>query len=209
MSSNGGGWTLISRFSNVDSLNWMRDDAYWWYDEQTARGVITSPSDNYDMVSPAFWSVKGNGMKITRSDDSSHTALLITQSNCLGGRTFRSFISSYGVFKHSSSWANDRCRGSCSVTYGGRYSSTAGFSQAHCNGNIQYSNYIGFWCQWDSGDGAVMMIGGGGSSCARADHGIGLTEENSGRFNGGGEYDFGDEHIRNCPSSYSLDLWIR
>ena len=54
--------------------------------------------------------------------------------------------------------------------------STDGFQQADCKGNIQSANKIGFWCDWSGGDGSVMMIGGGGSSCTRADHGIGIIE---------------------------------
>ena len=60
-----------------------------------------------------------------------------------------------------------------------------------------------------------MMIGGGGSSCARADHGIGITETGAASFVAVGrsetEYDFGyDADTRNTPSlSYSLNLWIR
>ena len=61
----------------------------------------------------------------------------------------------------------------------------------------------------------MMMIGGGGSSCARADHGIGITETGAASFveQGGSEteYDFGYDGITNrAPSqSYSLNLWIR
>lgn len=85
----GGGWTLAARFSNADSKNWMRDDAYWWYDIQSSQGSPTSPSSNYDMISEAFWKVKGDNIKITRSDDGSHSALLRTYSNCLSDRTLR------------------------------------------------------------------------------------------------------------------------
>ena len=59
-----------------------------------------------------------------------------------------------------------------------------------------------------------MMIGGGGS-CARADHGIGITENSHASFVDLGtsetEYDFGyDANTGNAPSqSYSLNLWIR
>ena len=59
-----------------------------------------------------------------------------------------------------------------------------------------------------------MMIGGGGTSCRRADHGIGITEENEASFtvvgNGQTEYDFGyDANTGSNPSqSYSLNLWI-
>ena len=66
-----------------------------------------------------------------------------------------------------------------------------------------------------AGDGSVIMIGGGGSSCARADHGIGITEAAQASFmeDGGSqtEYDFGyDAETGNAPSqSYSLNLWIR
>ena len=60
-----------------------------------------------------------------------------------------------------------------------------------------------------------MMIGGGGSSCARADHGIGITETDAASFVEYGvletEYDFGYDGEKNkAPSqSYSLNLWIR
>ena len=59
-----------------------------------------------------------------------------------------------------------------------------------------------------------MMIGGGGSGCGRADHGIGITEEGSARFGSGnsecgyiGDRDFGD-HC-SYTTSYSLNLWIK
>ena len=77
----------------------------------------------------------------------------------------------------------------------------------HCGSNLQSSRHLSFWCDWDAGDGAVMMIGGGGSSCKRADHGIGITEENSARFSSSQEADFGDDSNR--PNSYSLNLWIK
>ena len=210
MSSNGGGWTLISRFSNADSTNWMQSSGHWWYDRTSSYGSVTSPSNNYDMISPAFWLVTGNYIKITRSDDSSNTALLYT-SSCTGGRTFRSFITSYGNFRHGTVWNSNSCRKACYISgYGGSYSSTVGFSQAHCSSNLQSSRYLSFWCDWSGGDGAVMMIGGGGSSCKRADHGIGITEEGQAKF---GVYtsrcdgDFGDDC--NLHTSYSLNLWIK
>ena len=212
MSSNAGGWTLIARFSNADTKNWMRDDAYWWYDIQSSQGSPTSTSSNYDMISEAFWRVRGSEIKITRSDDRSHTALLRTYTNCLSGNTFRGLMSSYGRFSYLNYWSHSQCLRSCPVYYGGSYSSTDGFSQVHCSGNIQSNDYIGFWCQWDSGDGSVMMIGGGGSGCHRADHGIGITENNNGGAfddQGTGEWDFGDEANNSPTSSYSLNLWIR
>jgi hypothetical protein len=55
-----------------------------------------------------------------------------------------------------------------------------------------------------------MMIGGGGSACSRADHGIGITEENEAKFGNGAQcYDFG-YNAGNIPTSaYSLNLWVR
>ena len=50
-----------------------------------------------------------------------------------------------------------------------------------------------------------MMIGGGGDGCRRADHGIGITEEDAAHFSSIG-YDFGDG---SPTSSYSLNLWIK
>ena len=186
----------------------MADTGHWWYDRQVATGKTESPFINTDMISPAFWLVRGSEFKITRSDDPSHIPLLQTTGNCLGGQTFRSKITSYGDFRNGKVWASNQCLGSCTVQYGGQYKSTDGFQQADCNGSIQSANKIGFWCDWSGGDGAVMMIGGGGSSCARADHGIGITEADAASFieDGGSEYDFGYD----APSqSYSLNLWIR
>ena len=207
------GWTLIARFSNTDLKNWMDDPGHWWYDLRVAVAETTDPSVNADMISPAFWLASGNELKITRSDDPSHTPLLQTKGNCLAGQTFRSKITGYGDFRNGKVWASDQCLGSCTVQYGGQYKSTDGFQQAKCSGDIQSANKIGFWCDWSGGDGSVMMIGGGGSNCERADHGIGITEADAASFVGDGaiEYDFGyDANIGNAPSqSYSLNLWIR
>ncbi|XP_022809755.1 uncharacterized protein LOC111346752 [Stylophora pistillata] len=164
------------------------------------------------MISTAFWSVSGKEVKITRSDDPSHTPLLQTTGNCLGGQTFRSKITSYGDFRNGAVWASDQCLGNCTVQYGGLYKSTDGFQQASCRGHIQSADKIGFWCDWSDGDGAVMMIGGGGKECGRADHGIGITETNEASFvlKNREEYDFGyNANIKNAPTqSYSLNLWI-
>jgi len=215
MASSYKGWTLIARFSNSDNKNWMRDDGLWWYNQQVAMGTSADPSINSDMISPAFWLVSGREFKITRNDDPSHTSLLQTTGNCLAGQTFRSKITSYGDFRNGKVWASDQCLGSCTVQYGGQYKSTDGFQQAECRGDIQSANSIGFWCDWDHGDGSVMMIGGGGSACQRADHGIGITEANKASFDdrgsSGTEYGFGyNAETGSAPSqSYSLNLWIR
>ena len=195
----------------------MADSGDWWYDRRYASGATNDPSVNADMISPAFWMLKGGEFKITRSDDSSHTPLLQTTGNCLGGQTFRSKITSYGNFRNGKVWSSDRCLGSCTVQYGGQYKTTDGFQQAECSSDIQRSNKIGFWCDW-SADGSVMMIGGGGSSCSRADHGIGITEKDSPSFaargSGHAEYDFGYNPSNGgdnsySSQSYSLNLWIR
>ena len=215
MTQGGEGWTLIARFSNNDGKTWMRDNGQWWYDQQVAMGTTTNPLINADMISPAFWLVSGRELKITRSDDPSHTPLLQTTGNCLGGQTFRSKITNYGNFRNGKVWSSNRCLGSCTVQYGGQYTSTDGFQHAGCSGGIQSNNKIGFWCDWHGGDGAVMMIGGGGRECARADHGIGITETDEASFISRSmrqtEYDFGynAETGRIPAKSYSLNLWIR
>ena len=105
--------------------------------------------------------------------------------------------------------------GKLTVQYGGQYKTTDGFQQAECSSNIQSSNKIGFWCDWSGGDGSVMMIGGGGDGCNRADHGVGITETGDASFVENSlsetEYDFGyDAETWSPPTqSYSLNLWIR
>ena len=222
MTDNDKAWTLVARFSNSDDKNWMKDTGLWWYDQQVAIGATTDPSNNTDMISSAFWLVSGGEFKITRSDDPSHTPLLQTTGNCLAGQTFRSKITSYGDFRNGKVWAWNECLGNCTVQYGGQYNSTDGFKQAECSGDIQSANSIGFWCDSEDkanwGDGSVMMIGGGGNSCNRADHGIGVTEANNASFiEVGGivqtEFDFGNtarSANKSVPSqAYSLNLWIR
>jgi hypothetical protein len=51
----------------------------------TAFGNVDNPADNMDMISTSFWELHGSEIKITRSDDLRHKALLQTTSNCLQG----------------------------------------------------------------------------------------------------------------------------
>ena len=46
-----GPWTLIARFSNNDTKNWMEDNGTLWYDREEAYGNTLDPSDNADMIS--------------------------------------------------------------------------------------------------------------------------------------------------------------
>ena len=211
MTTSGQAWSLIALFSNNDTKNWMEDSGEWWYDKTVGVGEISNTSVNADMLSPAFWLVRGRQLKITRSDEPQHTALLQTIGDCLSGKPFRAKITSYGNFRNGRVWASNDCQGSCNVQYGGQFKTTDGFRQATCNGTLQSATEIGFWCDWKNGDGAVLMIGGGGDDCKRADHGIGITEANSASFldrEGQGEHDFGSGTARTSSMAYSLNLWI-
>ena len=90
----------------------MNDKGDWWYDRLSAFGATIDPSVNADMIAPGFWLAKGTEFKITRSDDPYHTPLLETTGNCLGGKTFRSKITSYGNFRNGRVWSNNKCLGS-------------------------------------------------------------------------------------------------
>ena len=214
MYSTGEVWTLIARFSNNDTNNWMKQSGDWWYDTNVTNGKTTDPSNNFDMISSAFWLVIGNEFKITRSDDSQHTALLQTTGDCLGGQTFRSKITSYGDFRNGTTWRlNERCLGNCTVQYGGQYETTNGFNRAKCNGTILSADKIGFWCDKGTWDGSVMMVGGGGGVCLKTDHGIGLSvakpEPSFISIKGRVGRDFGDAAYGNTTKVYSLNLWLR
>ena len=97
----------------------MHDDSRWWYDQQAANGKRNDPWVNADMISPAFWLVRGNEFKIMRSDDPIHNPLLRTTGNCLGSQTFRSKITNCGDFRDFKVWASNQCLWSCTVQYGG------------------------------------------------------------------------------------------
>ena len=210
MKSAGQVWTLIARFANNDTDNWMQDNGYWWYDLNSTIGTLDPWSSN-DMISPAFWLASGSEFKVTRSDDPQHIPLLQTTGECLGNQTFRSKITAFGDFRNNGSvWASDQCLGNCTVQYGGLYETTLGFSEAKCNGSIQSANQVGFWCDFGHGEGSVIMIGGGGSECSRADHGIAVTNADEASFfdSGEGEADFGDDGDDPVNNTYSLSLWI-
>lgn len=206
-----GGWSLIARFANIDTDDWMLDTGEWWYTRLTPAGQTTSRTANADMISTAFWSVVGNELRITRTDNPSDAHLLRTTNSCLGNKHFRQFITMFGNFQNGMIWSNDAVLGTCPASLGGNYTTTNGFQYATCASvNIGAPNSISFWADWSSGDGAVMMIGGGGTSCGRADHGIGITEANSSSFidGGAGEEDFGNNAVE-YNDAYALNLWVR
>ena len=210
MTSDGGGWTLVARFSNSDTKNWI-DSATWWYDRTTEAGKPTSRNTNADAISRAFWAVKGQEFKLSRSDSSHDGHLLKTKGNCLGTKTFRGKIKSLGTYK-TGAWSSGAVRGTCDVDLGNNYSSTSGFKYATCASNIGKAKSVSFFADWSSGDGAVMMIGGGGNSCARADHGVAITEGNDAQFGSScsgcaTRYDFGDPG--SYSATYALNLWVR
>lgn len=210
--SDGTGWILIARFSNSDAKNWVKFSGSWWYDVTEAQGNSIDPSDNADMISPAFWLISGRNFKITRSDDALHTPLLQTTGDCLEGKSFRHKMLKYGFFRYGVVWARRRCQDDCEVNYGWPNETTYGFKQAKCDGPLQSSNKIGFWCDWESG-GSVMMVGGGGGTCGGSDHGIGITEKNGGAsfHNMEHKFDFGNDAnpLNNgTTKNYSLNLWI-
>ena len=206
------GWTLIARFSNSDAQHWMNDTGFWWYDKIEAAGKTIDPKHGADMISPAFWLVSGNELKITRSDNSQFTSLLQTTGNCLGLQTLRSKITSYGNYRNGAVWHKNVCLGNCKVQYGGQYQTTEGFGHAECNGTVQSGDRIGFWCNWDLGS-SVMMIGGGGGRCYRAQHGIGVTAAKLPSFkirvSGRPVKDFGNSPWGGSAKNYALNLWIR
>eukprot|EP00795_Rhopilema_esculentum_P011505 gene11505-21722_t len=205
-----GGWTLIARFSNADTKNWMQSSGSFWYD-QGEFGSTTSPSTNADMINRAFFEIAGNDIKLSRSDVSAHSFLLYA-GGCFSSVTFRGTITSYGNFRNNVRWlpTNDGCKGSCTIHSYGSVSGVGGFSQYSCSGDLKPSNTLGFWCHYSSGDGAVIMIGGGGSACGRADHGVGVTEANDPIFGSLSEtHDFGNDGGGSQTTAYALNLWIR
>ena len=137
--------------------------------------------------------------------------LLKTKGSCLGGKTFRDKIKSMGTYK-TGAWSSGAVRGTCDVDLGNNYSSTSGFKYATCSSDIGKAKSVSFFADWGSGDGAVMMIGGGGGSCARADHGVAITEGNDAQFGStcsgcNTRYDFGDPTSN--ATSYALNLFVR
>ena len=225
MTTDGGGWTLAARFAAADNVdNWMQDDGSWWFDLEVEQGNTLSRTQLVDMMSASFWRVPGDEFKIGRSDNLDPSHLLLTQGNCLGGDTFRGFITSLG-YNGIGTWADDEVLAQCTIDLANNFDTTDGFAQvappACSPGNIGSPTTISFWASWHvtdnpfAADAAVMMIGAGGDDCSRADHGIGITEENSAQFAVGGEVegvfeaDFGNDGFSATSTAYALNLWVR
>ena len=207
----GQSWTLIARVSNKGEKHWTGYNGQWnKYDMTDAKGKTTDPLDGEDMISPAFWLVRGKDFMITRSDDPHTAPLLQTTDDCLDERTFRDKIqTSEGGLKHN------QCGSSCNVRYGGQYETTEGFEQASENGcspaNLQTGSKIGFWCSgytadYNHNNWAVMMIGARGDGCPEADHGIGISRKIGFWFRW---EDFGNKADQSPTKDYSLNLWVR
>ena len=138
MSDDGKGWTLVARFSNSDHKRWIWDSGSFWYSREVALGTTTSPSVNADMISHAFWLVSGRELKITRSDDPSHSPLLQTTGNGLAKEPFRSKITIYGHFRNGTVWAVTSAWETALSNMAVSTSQQTGFNrQAECSGDIQ------------------------------------------------------------------------
>ena len=222
MTTDGGGWTLIARFANADNVdNWMADDGGWWFDLETEQGNPLSTVQLLDMLSTAFWRVPADELKVARSDNPDASHLLQTNDMCLGGQTFREFITGLG-YDNAGSWGMDGVLHTCDVDLGNNYAETHGFAQAECaTPDIGAANTVSFWANWHitgnpvAADSAVIMIGGGGDTCGRADHGIGITEENEASFTvfneveGTFEADFSNDGFSAGSAEYALNLYVR
>ena len=92
-----GGFTLAARFSNSDQMSWVLESGELWYTNETL-GQVTSTEHNGDMVNLAFALVNGSDIKVSRSDDNTHSALLLS-SGCLEGESLRNKITSFGDFR--------------------------------------------------------------------------------------------------------------
>jgi hypothetical protein len=222
MTADQGGWTLIARISNADADTWMLDSGLWWYDEVTEQGSPTSRTANADALSRAFWTVPATELKISRTDNGTDGHLIMTTGNCLGGANFRAYLTSWGDFRNGVVWGSQSVASTCPGTLGNNWSGTLGFGYATCSSVLGAPNSVSFWVDAGVGDGAVMMIGGGGdfpnNSCVpstgyRADHGIGITEANAASFadTGAGEGDFGDNAsvTEHADPGYALNLFVR
>ena len=207
----GQSWTLIARVSNKGEKHWTWYNGWWnKYDMTDAKGKTTDPLDGEDMISPAFWLVRGKYFMITRSDDPHTAPLLQTTDDCLHEQTFRDKIQT-----RTSGFIHNQCKSSCNVRYGGQYETTEGFERASENGcspaNLQSGSKIGFWCNgytadYNHNNWAVMMIGARGDGCPEANHGIGISRiiRSWLRWE-----DFGNNAGESPTKDYSLNLWVR
>jgi hypothetical protein len=218
MTTQGGGWTLVARFSNQDASNWMLDNGSWWYDKTSEAGTVGSPFVRGDMIGQGFWRVPASEMRVSRSDYPMGHTLMRTTGNCLGGKTFRAFITGFGDFKNGVVWGKDSVKGSCNASYSG-YEKTFGFELVGKDGKIGGPDKVSFWSDWGGaefkGNGAVIMFGSGGDVGGAA-HGIGVTESDGAsfatQFAGMGENDLGSsgapqDLFLNDPG-FDLDLYV-
>jgi hypothetical protein len=202
----GGGWTLVARFGNGDAANWMLGSGHWWYDKISESGAVLTPFQADDMIARGFWSVAADELKLARSDFAKPYPVAQSKGQCLGNKTFRTFITSFGDFRNQAPWGNDSAAGICSADYLNAYKTTFGFSRVDCKGGqIGGADKLGFWVDWGS-SGAVILLGAGGSACGDASSGIGTSLSPAAKLGTGG--DVGHEGKSNDPG-YGINLFVR
>ena len=216
---NGGGWTLIARFSNTEkTMSWV-DSAQRWYDSVEEEGATTSSTVNTDMLGAGFWSVSAQELKLSRSDRLGNEHVVVTTDACVGGLTFRQKIESFGDWRIAS-WPDETVQGSCAVEHNGSIEEvqlTSGFGKYMCQGakvgKIDGINFFAHAGEWN----AVIMPGGvkgGAGGCGSAHNGIAVVADTPGTFGGtlGYQMDFGDSYDPSkepLEQNYALNLWVR
>ena len=80
------GWTLVARFSNSDTLHWMKDSGLWWYDKNVASGETLPEIRVISFIMRYFysWPLYRKSTKHARWDQIAKTKWPIHQADVSG-----------------------------------------------------------------------------------------------------------------------------
>ena len=180
MDTSGGGWTLIAKFSNKDSKNWVSKRSVW--KDGTSFGDTLSLSENKDAKSKLWDTLKAN--EIMWTDTKQIGKYLKTNNNCLNDGSLSTFFGKWIDSYPNTNGQNYKVKCTTDKTYLG---APTWLSEPDWNGNKTTSSNINVnngYILFGKSDGTdtYSVISGYKEGYTESDVGLGADEGNSRGF---------------------------
>lgn len=211
MTTSGGGWTLVAKFSNADGRHWANGKERWTSTE--AYGNARDAIPGADAKSPAWGSVTGDEFMLT--DHLNPGEYLHTNDNCVGDITMAElFTDALENFP----WGGDNNYKVCNVdrTYWPTWAAEPGAGNPIGSGNLSLSSNQLVIARTDGGGDTSAVISFFSANYSESDVGIGALENGGAFTDDGNSQDIGgptgcgyDDAV--CFADYpeTVMMWVR